>query len=172
MNYKSDYIKKLYENLSNESDYIKKLYENLSNEKQEELSDTINDLIKEDLVELLEKKNFVGTDDSLNESLFEYGIVYREKDGLTIKYQGNMYNYFIINNDDLLEIINDMKEGFFKWLGCAKEDYIKWFNEENNKSMFICDISQYCDKLYEYFDLTNKENDITRVISLLTSEKE
>ena len=155
-----------------ESDYIKELYENLNKDKQEELSNTINNLLKEELIELLEKKDFAGTDSSLKESLYEYGLVYREKDGLTIRYQGNIYDYDFIENDELLEIINYMQEGFFKWLGRAREDYIKWFNEESNKSMFISDIFQYCDRLYEYFNLTDDENDITRVISLLSSEKE
>lgn len=155
-----------------ESDYIKNLYENLSGENQNELSNTINDLIKEELIELLEKKDFVGTDNSMEESLFEYGLVYREKDGLTIRYQNNIYDYCVIENDDLLEVINDMESGFFDWLGCTKEYYIKWFNEESNKSMFIRDIYQYCDKLYERFDLADEENDIIRIISLLSSGKE
>jgi len=155
-----------------ESDYIKNLYENLSEEKQIELLSIINDLIKEELIELLEKKDFVGTDNSLEESLYEYGLVYREKDGLTIRYQNNIYDYCVIENDDLLEVINNMEQSFFLYLGCTKEYYIKWFNEESNKSMFINDIFKYCDKLYEHFDLADESNDIIRIISLLSSEKE
>lgn len=158
--------------MNHESDYIKNLYENLSEKRRIELSSDINDLIKEELIELLEKKDFVGTDNSMEESLFEYGLVYREKDGLTIRYQNNIYDYCVIENDDLLEVINDMESGFFDWLGCTKEYYIKWFNEESNKSMFINDIYQYCDKLYEHFDLADESNDIIRIISLLSSEKE
>ena len=155
-----------------ESDYIKNLYENLSEKKQIEISDYLRDTVKEELIEILEKKEFIGVDNSLEVSLFEYDIVYREKDGLSIRYQNNIYDYCVIENDDLLEMINDMESGFFDWLGCTKEYYIKWFNEESNKSMFINDIFQYCDKLSERFNLTDESNDIVRIISLLESERE
>jgi len=155
-----------------ESDYIKNLYENLSEKKQIEISDYLRDTVKEELIEILEKKEFIGVDNSLEVSLFEYDIVYREKDGLSIRYQNNIYDYCVIENDDLLEMINDMESGFFDWLGCTKEYYIKWFNEESNKSMFINDIFKYCDKLYERFNLADESNDIVRIISLLESERE
>ena len=155
-----------------ESNYIKKLYENLSEKKQIEISDYLRDTVKEELIEILEKKEFIGVDNSLEVSLFEYDIVYREKDGLSIRYQNNIYDYCVIENDDLLEMINDMESGFFDWLWCTKEYYIKWFNEESNKSMFINDIFQYCDKLSERFNLTDESNDIVRIISLLESERE
>jgi len=155
-----------------ESDYIKKLYENLSINKQNEISEYMLEAIKEELIEILEKKDFIGVDASLEISLFEYGIVYRKKDGLSIRYQNDVYDYNFIENEELLEIINDIEQGFFDWLGIEKEEYIQWFNTCNNKSHCIRDIFQYCDRLYDHFNLVDPGNDILRIIYTLNKEKE
>lgn len=89
------------------------------------------------LIELLETLSFIGTDASLEESLTEYSIVYREPDGYTILYSNVNYSddtadmmfcTLFITRSDVLESLQDIKEGFYSFIGTDRKEYIEGFS--------------------------------------------
>jgi len=128
---------------------------------------------EERLIELLEEKNFKGMDASIEESLFCYGIVRREKDGFTILCIGDesapyKFGVTTIEVNDIKEAIKEMKNGFFEWVGSTADEYINQFNNDvkSNLVRYIYDIRVYEDRLTHdvYLTLTADE-----IISILTS---
>ena len=111
--------------------------------------------MRESIFDKLEKKGFEGIDVSLEISLFEYGIIARDKDNeLQVIYVTEWIDYekpkyfdvSYISSDDLNSIINESwfdKKGFLSFLGMTETehkdslkismlyDYISYYGAEN-----------------------------------------
>lgn len=122
----------------------------------------------EKLIELLEEKNFIGTDISLEESLLYYGMVVRKIDGFTILCTADndrtyLFGVTTISTNDIKNAIEEMEEGFYNFIGIPKEQYINDLKidikNNNDLAVFIQDIRQYNDRLtYDiYYTLTADE---------------
>jgi len=122
------------------------------------------------LIGLLEKLGYCGIDASIEESLYFYGMVIKydidERYLNTIICNQDENNFLFdftdISKDDVREAIDDMKDGFFSYVGLSKEEYIKQFNSHDSYIIFAYDIQQYNGYIFDecccyYQELTEKE---------------
>lgn len=128
---------------------------------------------EERLIELLEEKNFKGIDASIEESLFCYGLLWSKEDGFTIICSGNKeppYSYGVttIKPCQILEAIEEQKEGFFKFLEIEKNEYIENLKddikENRNLSHYIYSVRQYNDLLTDDIYYTMPIDYILKII--------
>lgn len=129
------------------------------------------------LISMLEVLGFVGTDESLAESLLTYGFVYRERDGYTLLC-GNpncldevtdtdsiQFQSEWIDKTDIQDVVDNQDKGFFDFIGIDKSEYNL---SEVRLVNAISDVLSYCSCwLIEYF---NYDLTIDDVIGSLQAE--
>lgn len=102
---------------------------------------------QEHLAELLEALGFLGTDESIECSLYEYRFVYRERDSLLVIFDGvSRYDMVHVSKDDISEAIKEMDDGFYSFIGVSKAEYSL---SPVSLEMQISEIRNYKDLLTE-----------------------
>ena len=117
--------------------------------------------------EAMEKRFDDRTDATLEISLLEYGILRDSKTGYTIfvhpkvedseDYNDYMYDWSEIDVAQVIDIINDISEGFFSFVGIEKAEYLKML-DNNYLASVIQDIKSYINPWdYLNYDYTLEE---------------
>lgn len=101
------------------------------------------------LADLLEQAGYEGTDASIEESLFEYCLVYNEQTEIAIFYRdidnGQFFSTYITSSE-IRDVITSMEEtdGFFSFIGETKDEYLLELSAPNPSLVrFIQDIDTY-----------------------------
>jgi len=119
--------------------------------------------------EAMEKRFDDRTDATLEISLLEYGILRDSKTGYTIfahpkawkedseDYRDYIYDWTEIDIEQVKEILNDISEGFFSFVGIEKAEYLKML-DNNYLASVIQDIKSYINPWdYLNYDYTLEE---------------
>jgi hypothetical protein len=114
-------------------DEILSKYSILSSEHKKEVDELILEKLEGIIIDLLEKLNFKGTDESVEESIFEYGVVCREGSDDCILFRGGWFDTIVVSDEDILDYIKEIEEGFFSYVGISREEYTKVYLEPHNK---------------------------------------
>lgn len=108
----------------------------------------------EELAEYLDKLGFIGTDISPDVALFEYGILWHPESGTLIQTYPDYvwdemgaeepeFSVTTVDTDEIEEEIEGMDDGFFKFIGISKEEYLDDFDSDWSYVNAISDANSY-----------------------------
>lgn len=106
------------------------------------------------LCELLEHLGYEGTDASIEESLFCYGIVRCVDTGHTILYSeaSELFAFCVLDDEYILEGLKYMNDGFYSFIGMDKSTYAS----DTSMLMILSDVMSYSNVLTDdlEYDIT------------------
>lgn len=86
---------------------------------------------REHLAQLLEEAGYSGIDASTEESLYEYGLLYNAKTNETVFYRDDEFFQTTIDIADIKSAIEELKDGFYSFMGMTKDEYLSSFNSNS-----------------------------------------
>lgn len=102
----------------------------------------MDDRIEEKMYEVAEKLaklGFIGTDVNPEISLFEYGLLWHPKSGTAIMTYPDyvwdemeaepLFEVQEIHIEEIIDVVEDMDDGFFSFIGEDKEEYLETLEE-------------------------------------------